>query len=133
MNKKPISLEDYACLLARSYALALGKANRRDPVIQGMSAMIGLTDPYKNELEAEHQAICDALREYECLECEVVDRVRELCPQSNWDGEIRSVMKKMEESIKTNTVNEEDCLKLESLGKPDWRDRVSLFKLWEKK
>ena len=133
MNKKPISLEDYACLLARSYALSLGKANARDPMIQGMNRMLGMGDPYRQELDNEHQAVMDTLKEYECLETEVVDRVRELCPASNWDGEIRSVMKKMEESIKTNTVDESDCLKLESLGKPDWRDRVSLFKLWEKK
>lgn len=126
MNKKPISREDYACLLARSYALALGRSNSR------LNSLFG--DPFRKELDKEAEAIRTVMSEYECLENEVIERVRELVPVSNWDKSIRKACKELDEAIKTNNYEKLSELtdKLEMYNNDsNWQTKERLNDLYE--
>lgn len=112
--KKPISREDYACLLARYYALCLGNKS----------------SIYKEHLELEKRVINDYMNQVECLENEVVERVRELCPESDWDKDIRAVTNEALDALKKNDLDALRKLtpKLQLFNSPDWQERLKLEK-----
>ena len=124
--KKTCTLEDYACVLARSYALSIGRLNKNM-----MNTLIG-PNPFEAELKRESELIYKWLNEHECLETPVVERVRKLIPESSWDKGLNNAVKDLKGAMETGNMEDlkDKSAKLESFLKPDWKEREILEKVF---
>lgn len=121
--KKEISLEDYACVLARMYAILHGK---------NTGSLFGGPNPFRADLDRELQEIHRFMENYKCREGDVVDRVRELIPETDWDKGLRSLSKEVKKSLDNPNADWESLnKKIDMYNKPDWKTRENLEDLYE--
>lgn len=122
MREKDISLEDYACVLARMYAILNTRNN---------GGLLG-PNPFKDELKKELQAIHKFMDNYKCREADVIDRVRQLVPDSDWDNKFRKLARQVGESLDDPNANWKDLnKKIEMYTKSDWKERETLEDLYD--
>lgn len=112
-------LLDYACVLARMYALCVGKHTQRafEP------------NPFRQDLDMELAEIHKWLDKHSCLEGQVVNRVRELIPSTNWDGKMRKVIEEVSDAAsRASSETDWEALnaKILALRSSDWKVRLDL-------
>jgi hypothetical protein len=116
MNKEEQDLFDYACVMARFYALILPKDEN---------------NPFRKELDEEKEQLFGWIGNHACLETEVIKHVRKLIPESNWDESLVEVCEEAWEALENNDLAAmvEITNKLLMYHNKDWRERENLEKL----
>ena len=121
-GKEDISREDYACLLARLYAISLCR-------------MI-FTSPFQEHLDKEYESINKYMSKYKTRESDVIGRVRELIPETGWDrGLMNSLDAISNRMVDPKTSAEEKIKDMETLASyylPDGVDRANLEDLLDR-